>query len=355
MSVASTSRTIKFISKAGTYTATIISPSGDLFQEYQGYADADGAMHVTSILPNFETVKPTLNFVCTSSRVAEGVVTPVDMQYYFNGEQITFDSNGLSTGTFAGIFKRLNPTGSNLYYGLQILKNIVVASNFAPAIIKMVATITYGTQRDSIQADYTIPIQQSTGSSYKVTIASGDSKNFVLSSKEDSCILSAKVYLAGELVTSGLSYKWEQLTTSGWSTIGTAVNTLTVTASMIDTYGEFRLTAYINGTELEEKDIQGVIDASDPYDINPGANPADETIDEDETSTRASVTYTPKIVKRGTNTQVLSGTLFYFIVKDAAGVILNSNYTTKLSNCTVTRAQCLQAGGDLSITITSAD
>ena len=39
MSTASTSRTIKFISKAGTYTAVIMSPSGDVYQEYEGTQD----------------------------------------------------------------------------------------------------------------------------------------------------------------------------------------------------------------------------------------------------------------------------------------------------------------------------
>lgn len=53
MSVASTSRTIKFISKAGTYTALIMSPSGDLFIDYEGTTN-----DVTAVYPNFATTKP---------------------------------------------------------------------------------------------------------------------------------------------------------------------------------------------------------------------------------------------------------------------------------------------------------
>ena len=63
MSVASTTRTIKFISKAGTYTAVIVCPDGDLYQEWEGTL-AD----ITKIFPNFEQTKPVLYFVCTSSR-----------------------------------------------------------------------------------------------------------------------------------------------------------------------------------------------------------------------------------------------------------------------------------------------
>ena len=133
MSSASTTRTIKFLSKAGTYTALIMSPTGDLYQEWEGAQD-----EVTNIYPNFEVVKPLLYFVCTSSRVAEGVATPDAINFYFNDTKIEF-SGDTSSGIFAGYFKKITPSGDNLYYGLQILKNIVELSGFAPAVVKMVA------------------------------------------------------------------------------------------------------------------------------------------------------------------------------------------------------------------------
>ena len=77
MSKASTTRTIKFIAKAGTYTALIMCPDGDIYQEWEG-TESD----VTKVFPNFEQTKPKLNFVCMSSRVAEGVATPDSMQYF---------------------------------------------------------------------------------------------------------------------------------------------------------------------------------------------------------------------------------------------------------------------------------
>lgn len=204
MSSASTTRTIKFLSKAGTYTALIMSPTGDLYQEWEGTQD-----EVTKIYPNYETVKPILYFVCTSSRVAEGVATPDAINFYFNDTKIEF-SGDTSSGIFAGYFKKITPGGDNLYYGLQILKNIVELSGFAPAVIKMVAQISYGTQSDEIQASYNIPIQQSTGTSYRVTIAAGDSKNFVITEKGGSCILKALASQGGEAITKNLTYKWEK-------------------------------------------------------------------------------------------------------------------------------------------------
>ena len=345
MSVASTSRTIKFISKAGTYTAAIMSPSGDLYQDYEGTTN-----DVTAIYPNFETLQPILYFVCTSSRVAEGVANPDGMEYYFNGTKITF-SGGVSTGTFAGYFKTVAPSGDQLYYGLQIVKNIAALAGYAPAVIKMVATVSYGTQSDTIQASYTIPIQQATGSSYRVTIAAGDTKNFVITTKGGSCILKAMAYQSGNALTKDLTYVWEKMGATGWETVtGATAQTLTVRADDINTYGEYRVHVSRAGAEIGS-DIQSVMDTSDPYDIDPHPSPEDEAITEDTTG-NGQVTYTPVVVTRGTSTKALD-TQFYFVLKDAAGVYLNSDRTTPKSSQTVTRAHCVQAGGDVSVTITS--
>lgn len=345
MSVASTSRTIKFISKAGTYTAAIMSPSGDLYQDYEGTTN-----DVTAIYPNFETLQPILYFVCTSSRVAEGVANPDGMEYYFNGTKITF-SGGVSTGTFAGYFKTVAPSGDQLYYGLQIVKNIAALAGYAPAVIKMVATVSYGTQSDTIQASYTIPIQQATGSSYRVTIAAGDTKNFVITTKGGSCILKAMAYQSGNALSKDLTYVWEKMGATGWETVtGATAQTLTVRADDINTYGEYRVHVSRAGAEIGS-DIQSVMDTSDPYDIDPHPSPEDEAITEDTTG-NGEVTYTPVVVTRGTSTKALD-TQFYFVLKDAAGVYLNSDRTTPKSSQTVTRAHCVQAGGDVSVTITS--
>lgn len=350
MSKASTTRTIHFISKAGTYTALIMSPSGDLYQEWEGTEQ-----NVTKIYPNFEKTQPKLNFVCTSSRVAEGVATPDSMEYYFNDTKIEF-SGDTSTGTFAGYFKKFAPSGDNLYYGLQILKNIVELSGFASATIKMVAGISYGTQSDKIQATYTIPIQPSTGSSYRVTIVAGDDKGFVITEKGGSCKLKAVAIQGDEELTENLTYRWEKMEASDWTVLSETKQVLTVSGNDIDTYGEFRVTVFREGTELG-KDIQGVMDASDPYEIDAHPSPADEAITEDE-SGNDKVTYTPWIVKRGTSVQVIPGAKFFFVVKDAAGVLLNkvnNDNSTAVTSYAVTRAMCIQAGGDVAVTITSQD
>ena len=351
MSSASTTRTIKFVSKAGTYAAVIMCPDGDIYQEWEG-----SAQQVTAIYPNFASTQPILYFVCTSSRVAEGVATPDAIDFYFNGTKITW-SGDTSSGTFAGLFKKIAPSGGNLYYGIQIVQNIAAAAGYAPAVIKMVATISYGTQSDQIEASYTIPIQQATGNGIRVTIMSPDGKNFVINEKGSSCQLKAMAYLKGvELnpTQNSLSYVWEKMGPSGWVVqSGKTTQTITVQDTDIASYGEYRVTINKSSEELG-KDIQGVMDASDPLQIDPHPSPEDETITEDTTG-NGTVTYTPVVVKRGTTTQALN-TLFYFVVKDAVGNYLNAGtMATAKATETVTRAQCVQAGGDVSITITSQD
>lgn len=343
MSSASASLTVKFTTKSGTYTALIMSPSGDLYQEYEGTTS-----EVTAIYPDFETTQPELYFVCTSSRVSEGVATPDAMSYYFNDSAISFDSSGVSTGIFAGYFERIYPNGDQLYYGLKILKNIVELSGFASATILMVATVSYSTQSDTIQASYPISISQSTGSSYKVTITAGDTNNFVISDKSGSCILKAMAYQGGVELTQNLSYVWEKMGDSGWETLTTSTSqTLTVSASDINTYGEYRVTISRSGSAIGS-DIQGVMDTSDPYEIQANAVPADMSI-EAESDT---VVFTPTVVTRGTNTQAMS-TLFYFVSRDSSGVLLNTDSATAKSSHTVDYDDCVQAGGDVTVVITS--
>ena len=349
MSSASTTRTTKFVSKAGTYAAVIVCPNGDIYQEWEGTT-----AQITGVYPNFEVTKPILYFVCTSSRVAEGVATPDAINYYFNGTKIEF-SGDTSTGTFAGVFKKIAPSGDNLYYGLQIVKNIAELAGLAPAVVKMVATVSYGTQTDQIEASYSIPIQQSTGNGIRVTIVSPDGKNFVINDKGGSCQLKAMAYQKGTELTANLSYVWEQMQgSSGWVVLtGKTTQTITVQDTDINAYGEYRVTVKRGNEELG-KDIQGVMDASDPLQIDPHPSPEDETIMEDE-SGNDEVTYTPVVVKRGTSTKALD-TTFYFVVKDAVGNYLNpGSMGTDKATETVTRAQCIQAGGDVSITITSKD
>ena len=172
MSSASKTVNIKFMGKSGTYTAMIQCPSGDLYQEYQRNGDQ------VMVTPDFTKTKPVLNYVCTSSRVAEGLTTPVSMDYYF----------GKSSGLFKGLFEIVNTSASQLYKGLRIVGNLAEAAGFAPITIQMVGHIAQrggaSDKTDDIGAFYAIPIGPYTGTAYRVTIKSpdGSTKGFTLTS-----------------------------------------------------------------------------------------------------------------------------------------------------------------------------
>ena len=363
MSSASKTIQIKFLSKLGTFTPLIQSPSGDLYQEYQKVGDQ------VMVYPDFSKDRPELYFVCTSSRVADGLATPASMEFYFNGSEITFASNGVSDGLFTGMFEIIRPSTNQLYYGLRIVKNLVEASRFAPIVIKMVGRMAARGQQsdltDDIQETYTIPVGPYTGSAHRVTIIAGDKKMFTLQSPTDSCVLMAKAMMGNETFSSGLYYKWYGAanTESGWEQISENASspTITVKAADVNCTREFMVEVYNKSSMTNDSmlgfDFQTVIDTSDPYEIEPHPSPSDATIDEDTLpGSNEQVTYTPKLVTRGTNNVVDSK--FYFTLKSQSGVVLNTesnrNNSLALSSFTVTRQDCINGGySDIGLTIDS--
>lgn len=88
MSLASATGQVIFSQKGGVYMPAIQCNQGDLYQEYMGEASAP-----TNIAPDFASLKPVLSFILTSSRVAEGLVVPSSMKWYFNDVEIKFSGN----------------------------------------------------------------------------------------------------------------------------------------------------------------------------------------------------------------------------------------------------------------------
>ena len=284
---------------------------GDLYQEYMGEASAP-----TNIAPDFASLKPVLSFILTSSRVAEGLVVPSSMKWYFNDVEIKFSGN-VSTNTFGGEtghFKFIPyQPGTTDYYGLQIVKNLVKASGAASCTIKGEATVTVGNTSDTVQFVYSIPITKGVGNQKHVTIIAGDNKYFTLRD-------------------------------------GKTTQTLTVTNDMVDTTGVFKAEVY-QGGKLIGQDTQSVMDASDPFDLILNPTPEDETIRE----SGDTVVYKPILVKRGSTTKYKDMT-FYFVFMDSAGVVLNpSTSGTAATSGTCTWDMCQQAGGNVAWTITTKE
>lgn len=348
MSVASKVGQVVFSQKSGIYMPAIMCDKGDLYQEYDGAASAP-----SNIAPDFPTLKPTLSYILTSSRVVEGVVVPTSVKWYFNDVEILFSGN-VSTNTFGGEtghFKFIPyQAGVNDYYGLQIVKNLVKASAGASCTIKAVSVFTVGNVSDESQFVYSIPITKGVGNQKVVTIASGDNKYFAIREKGGSVILTAVARMGAAELIVNLTYKWYQMVNGAWQLIaGQTGRELTVNDSMVDTNGVFKVEVSQNGN-LIGIDTQTVMDLSDPYDILLNPVPEDETI---VAGSGGSVVYTPILVKRGTTTKAKE-TLFRFSFMDSAGVVLNpSTANVPAASGTCTEAMCQQAGGNVAWVITT--
>ena len=370
MSVAIAQAVIKYRVKSGTYTTYVNSPSGDLVQYYTGTKSS-----IKKIYVDFHNSPRSIFLVSISSRQTEGVATFSDnIKVNVNGIDMSFNQDGVNTTTFGtntGPFKLVKSNNSLSYYdGIEIRKNLLVDSQFAPITITLSAPVQYGTQTDILKASYTIPVMEYSGNGNIVTIKAGDNNNFVITSKDTTSdasrvIMEAYVYdiESGAVIEDGLTYQWQKAvaTNEGWENISDATaKTFKVKESDIATYGDYRVLVYENGS-LIGSDTRSVMDATDPYVIELNPNPADETIDEDE-SGNSKVTYTPKVVDRR-NGKVASGFLFCFSVKDAGGAPLNKwqngngdeldaeMATTPQKSYEVTRAQCMQAQGNVNLTV----
>lgn len=370
MSEAIAQTVIKYRVKSGTYTTYVSSPSGDLVQYYTGTKS-----NINKVYVDFATSPRSIFLVSISSRQAEGVATFSDhVKVNVNGIDMAFNQDGVNTTAFGsntGQFKLVKSSSSLSYYdGIEIRKNLLEDSQFAPITITLSAPVQYGTQTDVLKASYTIPVMEYSGNGNFVTIKSGDDNNFVITSKEatnkaSKVIMNACVYdvETGAEITENLTYQWQKAvaTNEGWENIsGATAKTFTVTESMIATYGDYRLLVSDNNGNLIGSDTRSVMDATDPYIINLHPNPTDETIDEDE-SGNSKVTYTPKVAIRGGSE--VDGFLFCFSVKDAGGAPLNKwqdgnsealdaeMATTAQKSYEVTRAQCMQAQGNVNLTV----
>ena len=365
MSVAAAATTILFKRKIGAVSSTIISPMGDLVQYYDGTPTDPGKIYQD--FSNSQISYP-LYLVASSSRSSENMEFSQDVKVYVNDELLTFQSNRKSTNVFngeTGHFTLYNSPNSPSYCdGITIDRNLVTAFGGNQVVIRMVGKLSdSGGASDDISATYTIPVQKSTGSSYHVTIAAGDKNNFIITSTEgdtSQCKLVAKVYSidgGGTPVTEGLTYQWQIENEDGWSNIEGAVSdNVIIKAANVFSMANIKVVVTKDG-ETIGADIQTVRDNTDPMSIDLGASPKDETIVE---GSGGKVTYTPKLLL-GDKEQ--SGYLFRFAASDSSGVPLNTAAgdvtddpnlaatTDKMASFNVTEAMCVQAEGNVALSI----
>ena len=362
MSVQTGIGVVSFNRKMGSYTTALQCSEGDLSQLYTGDATS------FTCIPDFEAagyVKPVLNFVVVSSRVAEGTVTPTNIRWYFNGALISFGTDGVSTGNLAGYFEMITPTAANgyMYPGLRVLKNLPGIGNFAPINIRVEGQVAVGTDTDTIQASYTIDIRQNTGGTSNIVKVAAVSpvQGFVISSKSGSVQLKAVAYRNGTTLVSpaSLTHKWFRMSGGAWVEItsagpetisGDGGSILTVHEADVMVQGMYKCEVYDSG-KMFGQDVEKVLDASDCYEVLFHYTPADATISDDPAGNH-SVNARVSVISRKTQGTVVAkdASQAKFTVIDPAGNILNTGENPVQKNSQdVTLAMVQQAGTDVQI------
>lgn len=311
---ASTTRTIHFTSKGGSYTAIWMGSKGDLYQEY---SQNNGS---TQYYPEITPTDPIVMKLTVTSARSSGTVTPQSIVYCANGVELAFNSAKACTTTgFTNIFK-LDADNNLMIIGN--LGNIVLGSFLLQAKVSM----SSAAGSDTITVNAPVTVAPYLGADHaRVTIASPDNKNFTIDTKGGSCQLKALTYKGGVLVTAGLSYEWFRFSGTAFVSLGVTTQTLTVQEASVDSYGLYKVVVKESGVELGF-DIQGVLDASDPYDvvvssyINDGAGGNDVATNDltlnDEMPSSAYLKFVPKMVRRGdaSATAVTGSILWSFAV-----------------------------------------
>lgn len=358
--VASTSRTIKWISKSGTYTAQIISRTGDLWLRYKDEGDT------RTVTPEWNTENgPQILLYILSSKAGAGLVTPTAVPtFYFNDVEIPI-KNGAVSGAYIDMFQLVTPStsGSEGCYGLKMINSerIALAAGYTNATIRMVATISLGSgsgvTEQQIECQYTINISQWTANGYFVTIAFENSdaqERMAITSDDTELKLICNVYQGSETAITPEYCEWYQADATaetGWTAVGGNTNELTVNKDMVKVKGTFLVKAYSGagkGTYYGQ-DIQDVMDLSDPYEIEANPTPKDESVVE---GSNVGVTYKPILYQRGSSTTV-SGATFNWAAYDAEKVMLEQG--SGVTEFTVSYGAMAQANSDVSVVIEALD
>lgn len=333
MSKAYLQRTVKFINKVGTFTAYLQSSQGDLWQTYSMNGTA-----YQNIIPNFATNQPVLYFVCISSRTSGTSNINGTPEWYFGNTKLntgnTIDAtiNGFTASQY---FDLVSPSNGQPYYGLRIKKNIVELTSGSSISIRAVGTLLISATgtTDEIQAQTAISITPASTNGIRINVlditnvgGGVTGRSFTFTAEEQTITMKVQTYegvmlldeTAAQISGNHLTYQWQKITNGAWANIsGATAQQLQISENDVTTYQQYRCAVY-RSNELLGYGTANVMDATDPFVINPNPTPLDETI-EDAGDT---VAYSPQIVSRdsGQNQASLTNQGFYFSYQNSQGV-----------------------------------
>jgi hypothetical protein len=327
---------VAYSRSGGTYSARMVSDYGDIYQNYTAYDSA--TKQASGISPSFVTNPPTVQIaIFNSKKVGQvsgsdnsvnttGEVYPGSVVWTAIGQELTFDSKGISTNTFngeTGHFQLVNANAAtNTRAGLKIIKNVVVASQATPFSIDAVASVANGKGSTKVPASLSVAIKKvSTGSVVvNITATNGGIIYAGAGGKYKTTRLTATVSsISDDTSSSGLTYEWyaQNLETGEFVIMdGEIKNYIDVGLDMVDQSRLFKVTVSAKGSAIGS-DTCAVFDQSDPLRIDANPVPSDETIREGD-ATASQVKWTP-VLMRGNDAVDDSKVEWKFRIYDSVG------------------------------------
>lgn len=365
MAKAAVQRTVKFISKLGTYTCYLQS-SSPLWQQYSGNdPSAAGAQWIPNLSGENSII---IYFVCISSRLATGVSNPASHPTWSIAGTMLNDGGNILTdeNPYRNYIELVAPSGAHTYYGLKIKGNIgaLLGSSFTIAASAEMAFD--GTDAsDVLRAATRFDICPATSDGVHVHIYDTSDASFTFTAEEQTITMEARTYMGTERIDTNvnysLSYQWQKVATVGgvtdWVNIGGATGkTLSVGENDIITYAQYRCVVTLNS--VRHYAYADLMDATDPWIINPYPsryNSGGVKIEEGGETIENSgeyIQYAPLIVSRETNlspSRFDEATFDYVLTDSAGATIVNGSEVTTFK---VTYAQCA-AHGNIGVNIQS--
>ena len=350
---------VQYTKQGGTYSAMLISDYGDIYQQYTSY---DESTHTaTGISPSFEggsDSKPIIELAIFNSKTAGGESYPNKVTWSVINTELTFGADGLSTNVFngeTGHFKRIDTDFKTKRAGLQIVKNVVVASQATPFSIVAKAQVANGMSSANVTATTTVGIRQAVVSAATVNITATNGGLVSASdTKLASTTLTAKVNVAeGAAVTSGFQYQWwaSNNDTGVMEALpGKTAKTLVVTPADVNQSRLYMVKVTANNSAVGQ-DTQTVRDISDPLRIIPNPTPEDEQIIEGD-ATHDRVEWTPEVYMGDTKVAD-SKVSWKFQVYDCVGAPVYDTPITTVSQFVVDE-ETVANNGNVQVVITAS-
>lgn len=276
------------------------------------------------------------------------VLIPTTVDLFYNGVQVVFDANGLSTtGALAGVFKKSTKTvniGGRDYPNMivfEIVKNIVPVSNYDNDTLLLKGTTEVGGQSLAFDAiSETVEIVETVGSSTTLYL-DGDTD---VTTDSPTATINAHVLIDGTSPSDLSAYtpKWYKVAGDVATLVTSGIWALVVKAADIDGTVTYRcdLLKKDDSTVLGSA-YMNVTDYTDPYRVNLYVDGiVGEQIKEGETAI-----YTAKVEKDDGTEDTTAQTTF--TITDNSGAKIDSLSGVK-KNINVSFQDVINAGGGIS-------